>query len=169
MFSYCSTCFVEMPNVIVYVNCDTYLAINLQLFDLKDTDEFLFTIKNHNYIESPPVYLRRISKSEMNDKGEVLIKINPEASRKLKPGAFYNFTMVTNALDPIKPTSHKKLTADGKIILEYGAPNLLIPTPSGNITDEILNMRLEAADKLDETKPELEAENVRISLEGTDD
>ena len=37
-----------MPEITVYMNCDTRLAINLRMFDLSDKDEFIFAIKNKN-------------------------------------------------------------------------------------------------------------------------
>jgi hypothetical protein len=35
-----------MPDITVYMNCDTRLAINLSMFNLGENDEFIFAIKN---------------------------------------------------------------------------------------------------------------------------
>ena len=51
MFSYCTDYLATMPDITVYMNCDTRLAINLGMFNLSENDEFIFAIKNYSYIE----------------------------------------------------------------------------------------------------------------------
>ena len=51
MHSCCNNYLATMPEITVYMNCDTRLAINLSVFDLGDNDEFIFAIKNYDYIE----------------------------------------------------------------------------------------------------------------------
>jgi hypothetical protein len=115
-----------MPDITVYMNCDTRLAINLKMFDLGDNDEFIFAIKNFNYIDSPYVFLFRAKKADMDEHGDVIFKITPKESKALKPGAFYNFALLVNAYDRKQQTEYKKLTDNGKIIIDYGAQDLLI-------------------------------------------
>ena len=59
MLSYCSNYLATMPDITVYMNCDTRLAINLSIFELGDDDEFIFAIKNYSYIDSSYVFLFR--------------------------------------------------------------------------------------------------------------
>lgn len=143
MFSYCTDYTSTMPDIVVYMNCDTRLAINLRMFNLGENDEFIFAIKNYGYIESPYVFLFRARKSDIDENGEVLFKITPAASKHLKPGAFYNFAVMLNAFDKRKETEYKKLTDNGKIIIEYGAQDLLIKEDAGIPEGEIISMRLE--------------------------
>jgi hypothetical protein len=129
------------------MNCDTRLAINLRLFNLGDNDEFIFAIKNYSYIDSPYVFLFRARKSDIDDNGEVIFKITPEESKKVKPGAFYNFSVLINAFDSDKATEYKKLTENGNVYIEYGAQDLLLPEePEEVVFYEITSVRLEQID-----------------------
>ena len=130
------------------MNCDTRLAINLRMFNLGENDEFIFAIKNYSFIESPYVFLFRAKKSDIDENGEVLFKITPAASKHLKPGAFYNFAVLHNAFDRTKPTEYKKLTDNGKIIIEYGAQDLLVKDNIGTFEGEIVNIQLEPIEEL---------------------
>jgi hypothetical protein len=137
-----------MPDVTVYVNCDTCLAINLSFFRLGEYDELIFNIKNYSYMDSSSVFLFRATLADMNDNGEVLFNIDPDVSKNIKPGAFYNFALLRNANNPHELTEYKKLTENGKILLEYGAHDLALssipemPSPFS----EILSARIEATD-----------------------
>jgi hypothetical protein len=126
------------------MNCDTRLAINLRMFDLSDKDEFIFAIKNYNYIESDYVYLYRARKSDIDENGEVIFKISPEVSKRIKPGAFYNFSILANAFDLREPTEYKKLTDNGVINIEYGAQDILVkPADEEKGYDNVESIRLE--------------------------
>jgi hypothetical protein len=118
------------------------------MFDLGDNDEFIFAIKNYNYIDSGYVYLFRARKSDVNpDTGEVIFKITPRASKRLKPGAFYNFALLANAFDKTQPTEYKKLTENGSINIEYGAQDMLVQTgPGTEFTEDIIAARLAPLD-----------------------
>jgi hypothetical protein len=133
-----------MPEITVYMNCDTRLAINLRMFDLSDNDEFIFAIKNYNYIDSDYVYLFRARKRDIDKNGEVIFKITPEVSKRIKPGAFYNFSILANAFDLREPTEYKKLTDNGTIHIEYGAQDILVKPAEGEVGyDNITSIRLE--------------------------
>ena len=79
----------------------------------------------------------------MNKDGEVLFKITPEASKFVKPGAFYNFSVLLNAFDVHEDTEYKKLTDNGNVIIEYGAQDLVIPRDKADAESEIISVRLE--------------------------
>lgn len=146
MLSYYTNYLATMPDIKVYMNCDTRLAINLRMFDLNENDEFIFVIKNFDYIDSQAAFIFRARKSDEDDKGEVLFKISPEESKKIKQGAFYNFALLIDAYDKIKKTEYRKLTENGNIVIEYGAQDLTISEnydPTGKITNEIIKARLE--------------------------
>jgi hypothetical protein len=115
------------------------------MFDLSENDEFIFAIKNYSYIDSSYVFLFRARKSDIDENGEVIFKITPAASKHLKPGAFYNFSVLANAFNPKEETEYKKLTENGNIIIEYGAQDLTIKNePSLNDLDgTIVGVRLE--------------------------
>jgi hypothetical protein len=138
-----------MPALKVYINCDTRFAINLRAFDLGENDEFVFVIKNYNYIDSPAVFTFRASKKDEDSKGEVLFKITPEASKNLKPGAFYNFSVLINAFDDSKETEYRKLTDNGKILIEYGAQDLELKSETNSMSD-IVGIRLEPINESEE-------------------
>jgi hypothetical protein len=118
-----------MPDITVYMNCDTRLAINVSMFEIGEYDELIFVIKNHSYIDSPYVYLFRARKGDEDKNGEVIFKIDPDVSKAIKPGAFYNFAILINAFNEKVPTEYKKLTDNGRVLLEYGAQDLLIEAP----------------------------------------
>ena len=145
MLSYCTNYLATMPDITVYMNCDTRLAINLRMFDLSENDEFIFAIKNYSYINSPYVFLFRARKSDIDENGEIIFKITPAASKHLKPGAFYNFSVLANAFNPKEETEYKKLTENGNIIIEYGAQDLTIKNePSlDDLDGTIVGVRLE--------------------------
>ena len=133
-----------MPEITVYMNCDTRLAINLRMFNLSDKDEFIFTIKNYDYIDSGYVYLYKARTSDIDENGEVIFKISPEISKQIKPGAFYNFAIMENAFDLRTPTEYKKLTDNGAINIEYGAQDLLVkPDAETAGYDAVDSIRLE--------------------------
>lgn len=137
---------ISLPDLTVYMNCDTRLAINLRAFNLDEHDEFIFAIKNYNYIDSPYVFLFRATKSDEDENGEVIFKIPPKASKNLKPKAFYNFSILIDAFNPSKETEYRKITENGKIIIDYGAQDLKIqPNEDTIIGDktEIVSIRLE--------------------------
>ena len=146
LFSYCTNYEAMMPDITVYMNCDTMLAINLRMFNLGENDEFIFAIKNYSYIESPYVFLFKARASDIDENGEVIFKITPAASKHLKPGAFYNFAVLLNAFDKRKETEYKKLTKNGNIIIEYGAQDLLVQEDAGVPEGEVISMRLEPVD-----------------------
>lgn len=152
MFGYCTNYAAKMPDIVVYINCDTRLAINLRMFNLGENDEFIFAIKNYNYINSPYVFLFKARASDIDENGEVIFKITPAASKHLRPGAFYNFAMLQNAFDLRKETEYKKLTDNGRIILEYGAQDILVQEDAGMQDGEVIGMRLEPTDSF--TTPE---------------
>ncbi len=147
MLSYCTNYWDVMPSITVFMNCDTRLAINLSLFNLGDQDEFIFTIKNYGYIDSPYVFLFRAKKADMDENGEVIFKITPAASKQLKPGAFYNFAVLLNAFDTKKETEYKKLTDNGQILIDYGAHDLTVAQETEQMSYEIVGVRLEHLDK----------------------
>lgn len=154
MLSYCTNYLATIPEITVYMNCDTRLAINLRLFDLGENDEFIFAIKNYSYIDSPYVFLFRAKKSDIDENGEVLFKITPEASKKLKQGAFYNFSVLANAFDPKKETEYKKLTENGAIRIEYGAQDLLVKDELAALDWEVVGVRLEPDASVPPVQPE---------------
>jgi hypothetical protein len=132
-----------MPDITVFMNCDTRLAINLRTFNLSATDEFIFAIKNYSYIDSSYVFLFRARASDMDENGEVIFKITPAASKRLKPGAIYNFAVLRNAFDKKKETEYKKLSDNGNVIIEYGAQDILVPLGEDTAYSEIVGVRLE--------------------------
>lgn len=172
MLSYCTNYLATMPDITVYMNCDTRLAINLRMFDLGENDEFIFAIKNYSYIDSPYVFLFRARKTDIDDNGEVIFKITPAASKHLKPGAFYNFAVLVDAFDPKKETEYKKLTDNGNINIEYGAQDLMIE-PDQDERDfacSIVGVRLELVDALATLDPErFKCEVVGVRLEPVDE
>ena len=144
MLGGCTNYLATMPEITVYMNCDTRLAINLRMFDLSDKDEFIFAIKNYNYIESGYVYLYRARKSDIDENGEIIFKITPEVSKQIKPGAFYNFSILANAFDLREPTEYKKLTDNGAIHIEYGAQDIMVKPAEGEVGyDDVESIRLE--------------------------
>lgn len=150
--SVCGTNYFTLPDLTVYMNCDTPFAINLRMFDLGDNDELIFIIKNYDYIESPYVFLFRTHKGDEDENGEVFFKISPEDSKKLRHGAFYNFAVLIDAFDPKKETEYRKLTSNGKILIDYGAQDLTI-SPDYDINDltrEIVSVRIELDDQIEE-------------------
>lgn len=152
MFSYCTNYTATMPDVTVYMNCDTRLAINLSKFQLNKNDEFIFVIKNYNYINSSYVYIYRAKASEINTNGEILLRITPAVSKYIKPGAFYTLAVLRNAFEPTEPTEYQKLTDNGKILIEYGAQDLMVTTGSDSevaYDDEVIGVRLEPIDDTD--------------------
>ena len=169
MLSYCTNYLATMPDITVYMNCDTRLAINLRMFDLGENDEFIFAIKNYSYIDSSSVFLFRARKTDIDENGEVLFKITPAASKLLKPGAFYNFSVLINAFDPKKDTEYKKLTENGAIHIEYGAQDLEIKDDLNTGKFEVLGVRLELLDALSHVKPQVFGEIVGMRLEPLDE
>ena len=168
MLSYCTNYLATMPDITVYMNCDTRLAINLRMFDLGENDEFIFAIKNYSYIDSPYVFLFRARKSDIDENGEVLFKITPADSKRLKPGAFYNFAVLADAFDPKKETEYKKLTDNGNINIEYGAQDLEIKTELTSGKFEVLGVRLELLDEISHVKPQVFGEIVGMRLDQLD-
>lgn len=166
MLSYCTNYLATMPDITVYMNCDTRLAINLRMFELGENDEFIFAIKNYSYIESPYVFLFRARKADIDENGEVLFKITPAASKHLKPGAFYNFAVLADAFDPKKETEYKKLTENGNINIEYGAQDLTIKTELSSSDFSVAGVRLELLDEISSVKPnEIMGQIVGMRLE----
>ena len=172
MLSYCTNYLATMPEITVYINCDTRLAINLRMFELGDNDEFIFVIKNYDYINSDYEFIYRARKSDIDDNGEIIFKITPETSKHLKPGAFYNFAVLANAFDLRNPTEYKKLTENGAIRLEYGAQDLRVKTgiDSDKLTDySDLDIHLERVDDSAEITPSILSNAfVGISMEQVD-
>ena len=149
MLSYCTNYLATMPDITIYMNCDTRLAINLSMFELSDYDEFIFVIKNYNYIDSSYAFLFRARKEDMDENGEVIFNIDPDASKNIKPGAFYNFAVMINAFNKNKPTEYKKITENGKVHIEYGAQDLALPAPEEPKSpfEEIIAARLEETEE----------------------
>lgn len=148
MLNYYTDYLVTLPDITVYMNCDTRLAINLKAFNLSDYDEFIFTIKNYDYIDSSYIFLFKARNSDMDENGEVFFRIDPDISKLIKPGAFYNFSLLANAFNKNEVTEHRKLTENGNIRIEYGAHDLalseIVEQPS--MFKEIHGARLEAVD-----------------------
>ena len=169
MFSYCTNYTATMPDITVYMNCDTRLAINLRMFNLGDNDEFIFAIKNYSYIDSPYVFLFRARKSDIDENGEVIFKITPAASKHLKPGAFYNFAVLQNAFDRRKETEYKKLTENGNIAIEYGAQDILVYDECDDPESEIISVKLERITEATDLKAnKFMGEVVGLRLESID-
>lgn len=155
MLGGCTNYLATMPEITVYMNCDTRLAINLRMFDLGDKDEFIFAIKNYNYIESDYVYLYRARSSDIHpETGEIVFNIPPTVSKQIKPGAFYNFSVLANAFDLRTPTEYKKLTDNGAINIEYGAQDLFVKPTDEEADYDINSVRLEpVSDENADSKP----------------
>ena len=147
MLSYCTNYLAPLPDITVYMNCDTRLAINLRMFDLSDKDEFIFVIKNYNYIDSPYVFIQRARKSDIDENGEIIFKITPDISKQIKPGAFYNFAALVNAFDPRTDTEYKKLTGNGNIRLEYGAQDIRVKTELADQGYEVVKAAIKLSRK----------------------
>ena len=169
MLSYCTNYLATMPEITVYINCDTRLAINLRMFDLGKNDEFIFVIKNYDYIESPYAFIHRARQSDIDENGEIIFKITPETSKHLKPGAFYNFAVLANAFDLRKETEYKKLTENGAIILEYGAQDLIVDSELTELGYQTVDMRLERIEDSADLDPSILGSTISgISLEQVD-
>ena len=54
----------------------------------------------------------------MDENGEVIFKIDPDTSKAIKPGAFYNFALLINAHNKHELTEYKKLTENGNIVID---------------------------------------------------
>ena len=165
MFSYCTNYDATMPDIVVYMNCDTRLAINLSRFGLTESDEFIFAIKNYSYIDSSYVFLLRAKVSDMNNNGEILFKIPPATARRIKPGAFYNFSVLLNAFDPRKDTEYKKLTNNGNIIIDYGAQDIRVWKEDDYQDTEVVGVHLEPTDDFSELESNMfmgEIVNMRV-------
>ena len=165
MLSYCTNYLATVPDLTVYMNCDTRLAINLQMFDLTANDEFIFAIKNYSYIDSPYVFLFRARTSDMDENGEVIFKITPAASKYLKQGAFYNFSALINAFDKTQETEYRKLSDNGNIIIEYGAQDLMLNSEIPALNCEIVDIRLELVDQVSVIPQQAYGEIVGMRLE----
>jgi hypothetical protein len=137
---------ILLPDITVYMNCDTRFAINLGLFNISEFDEFIFTIKNFSYAESSYAYLYKATKADIDDNGEVILNIDPDTAKNIRQGAFYNFSLLVNANNPHEPATYRKLTENGRVILEYGAHDLAIAAPEDPPApfNDILGARLEA-------------------------
>lgn len=147
MLSYCTNYLATMPDITVYMNCDTRLAINLRMFDLGEYDEFIFAIKNYDYIDSPAVFLFRARRGDEDENGEVIFKIDPDISKSIKPGAFYNFSVLLNVFNKNELTEYKKLTDNGHVHIEYGAHDLALPEAEiASPFKEITEVHLEPTD-----------------------
>jgi hypothetical protein len=157
-----------MPEIVIYMNCDTRLAINLRAFNLGKNDEFIFAIKNYDYIDSPYAFLFRARVSDMDENGEVIFKIPPEASKRLKPNAFYNFSVLVDAFDTKKETIYKKLTDNGRILIQYGAHDLMIEPSLEELQSSVSGMRLELIDEV-ATVPNYSYEVLDARLEPLDE
>jgi hypothetical protein len=120
------------------------------MFELSEYDEFIFTIKNFSYIDSSYAFLFRARKEDMDKRGEVIFNIDPDTSKNIKPGAFYNFTLLVNAFNPNELTEYKKLTDNGNVIIEYGAQDLALPEPEAPKApfSEILSAHVEPTDEV---------------------
>ena len=164
MLSYCTDYLATMPDIPVYMNCDTYLAINLKALNLGENDEFIFTIKNYDHIDSPYVFLFRARLLDMDKNGEVIFRIDPDISKKIKPGAFYTFTALVNAFNKHEITGYKKLTDNGRILVEYGAHDLALPITEENTSpfNDVSDVRLEVVD--DNTLNTIKAKDVIIGI-----
>ena len=147
MFSYCTDYTATMPEITVYMNCDTRLAINLSLFNLDANDEFIFVIKNYSYIESSYVFLYRARATDVDENGEIFIRIPPATSKLVKPGAFYNFAVMKNAFNSKEATEYKKLTDNGSIRIEYGAQDFSLKGSEAEAESEVIGVRLEPIDE----------------------
>lgn len=144
MFSYCTNYATDVPDISIYINCDTVIAVNLKSLNLSDLDEFIFTLKNYDYIDAPYIFVFKARKSDADDKGEVVFKIPQRATRRLKPGAFYTMTVLTSAFDTKNETIYTSLSEKGNITLKYGIQDLVMKTDEDIISDyEIISMRLE--------------------------
>ena len=119
----CSNQLQCVPDITVYVNCNTHFAINVKHFNLTDEETLVFAIKNYDYIGAPTIFTSEIVKDDENAKGECVIKIPPEVSRKIIPGAFYTFVLVSTDTESGE-SIYTKLTKNGNINLDYGAPDL---------------------------------------------
>jgi hypothetical protein len=83
----------------------------------------------------------------MDERGEVIFNIDPDASKNIKPGAFYNFAVLQNAFNKNKPSEYKKLTENGKVNIEYGAHDLVITKPDEQESlYDVLRARVELTD-----------------------
>ena len=140
---------VAVPTIVVHANCDTCLAIKLNAFKLSDYDEFIFAIKNYDYIDSSCVFLYRARKADMDENGEIIFNIDPDVSKRIKPGAFYNMALLVNAFNYNEPSEYVKLTENGAVTIEYGTHDLALESQeaSASLFNEILAARVEIAEK----------------------
>ena len=149
MLGYCTYFLTNMPDITVYMNCDTRLAIDLSMLELGVYDEFIFVIKNYDYIDSPYVFLFRARKADLNENGEVIFNIDPDISKNIKPDAFYNLAVLVNAYSLNEPTEYRKLSENGKINIEYGAHDLALPEQEEPLSpfSEIISAKLEPTEE----------------------
>ena len=131
-----------MPEVTINMNCNNYFEIDMQLFNLRDEDELIFAIKNYSYTASDYVYLYRARTSDIKN-GKIVIKISPEATKRIKPGAFYNFAILENAFNPRAATEYRKLSDNGPLVIEYGAQDIMVKPTSDEADYEIEKVTFE--------------------------
>jgi hypothetical protein len=155
-----------VPDIVVHMNCDTILAVNLRALELGTNDEFIFVIKNYDYVNSPYVYIFRAKYSDMNYDGEAVFKVPASAAKHLKHNAFYTMAVLVDAFDTKRETVYKKLTDNGKIIIDYGAQDLILSDIDGVDDYEIIDIKLELiSDDTDFTSCAIANEIVGVALE----
>lgn len=165
MFGNCTGSLIAVPDITVHLNCDTCLAINLRALSLNDNDEFIFTIKNYDYLDSFYVFMFKARNTDINpETGEVVFKIPAITSKMLKPGAFYTFAVLADAYDLRLPTMYKVLSKKGNILIKYGAQDVLVKTDTGyENTEDIVAARLVTLDTIIEPS---ESQNAGELLNG---
>lgn len=135
----------DLPIVQLAMNCDTILAINAADLDIQENDELIFTIKNYDYIGSPAIFLKRLRYNEINAAGEIFIKVSHDIVQYVKPGAFWNLSILKDAYDTLKPTQYGRLTDNGRVSIAYGAHDLGSQPIEPN--GEIVGIHLEPLDE----------------------
>ncbi len=165
MQSYQTNYSAAVPDIVVHMNCDTILAVNLRALELGTNDEFIFVIKNYDYTNSPYVYIFRARCSDMNRDGEAIFKIPASAIKRLKHNAFYTMAVLIDAFDTKRETIYKKLTDNGKLIIDYGAQDLIVSDIDGIDEYEIVSMELKPVDDIDSAPCVIANKIIGISLE----
>ena len=147
-----SNVFEEKTNLQVYSESKKALNAYLNTLGRIEKNRIKDSIKNDmqtwypsHHEELNNYYRTLIGLPPLNENGEVIFNIDPDASKKIKQGATYSCAMLVNATSYNEPSEYVKLTESGKVRLEFGTYDLALAVPEEPQSSfrEVLAARIE--------------------------
>lgn len=105
----------DMPPIAIAVGCSSIITLDFSYFSCAEDEKIIFSFKNSTLKDAPVIFATTIDLADLDENNQIEIVVDETVANELTEKSFYTFT--AEAADGTR----RKLTDNGRIVLQYGA------------------------------------------------